>query len=183
MPLVYVPPNVLQSAVVDGFVRVRERFVDQCIVGIDGGFRGCVRGHKAMQGRFVGALNHLGGNLVGGPILVTSNLPFDEWTEVFGSERLTAPRGTAASVERSASVVRPTGTDLQRPQDGVVAGLARQTRALNAFVGVVRELDEPIAVRQPPARPAIRLGGMGGNPSRRRILYKILRLSWWLILS
>jgi DNA replication protein DnaC len=23
------------------------------------------------------------------PILVTSNLPFDEWTEVFGSERLT----------------------------------------------------------------------------------------------
>ena len=25
----------------------------------------------------------------GGSILVTSNLPFDEWTEVFGSERLT----------------------------------------------------------------------------------------------
>ena len=24
-----------------------------------------------------------------GSILVTSNLPFDEWTEVFGSERLT----------------------------------------------------------------------------------------------
>ena len=25
----------------------------------------------------------------GGSILVTSNLPFDEWTEIFGSERLT----------------------------------------------------------------------------------------------
>ena len=25
-----------------------------------------------------------------GSILVTSNLPFDEWTEIFGSERLTA---------------------------------------------------------------------------------------------
>ncbi len=25
----------------------------------------------------------------GGSILVTTNLPFDEWTEVFGSERLT----------------------------------------------------------------------------------------------
>ena len=24
-----------------------------------------------------------------GSVLVTSNLPFDEWTEVFGSERLT----------------------------------------------------------------------------------------------
>ena len=23
------------------------------------------------------------------PVLVTTNLPFDEWTEVFGSERLT----------------------------------------------------------------------------------------------
>jgi DNA replication protein DnaC len=27
--------------------------------------------------------------VVRGSILVTSNLPFDEWTEVFGSERLT----------------------------------------------------------------------------------------------
>ena len=26
-----------------------------------------------------------------GSVLVTSNLPFDEWTEVFGSERLTGP--------------------------------------------------------------------------------------------
>ena len=26
---------------------------------------------------------------VRGSILVTSNLPFDEWTEIFGSERLT----------------------------------------------------------------------------------------------
>ena len=25
----------------------------------------------------------------GGPLMVTTNLPFDEWTEVFGSERLT----------------------------------------------------------------------------------------------
>ena len=24
-----------------------------------------------------------------GPVLVTTNLPFDEWTEMFGSERLT----------------------------------------------------------------------------------------------
>lgn len=24
-----------------------------------------------------------------GPIIITSNLPFDEWTDVFGSERLT----------------------------------------------------------------------------------------------
>ena len=24
-----------------------------------------------------------------GPIIITSNLPFDEWNEVFGSERLT----------------------------------------------------------------------------------------------
>jgi hypothetical protein len=28
-------------------------------------------------------------SLTNGSILVTSNLPFDEWTEIFGSERLT----------------------------------------------------------------------------------------------
>ena len=28
-----------------------------------------------------------------GSILVTSNLPFDEWTEIFGSERLIPPSG------------------------------------------------------------------------------------------
>ena len=26
-----------------------------------------------------------------GSVIVTSNLPFDEWTSVFGSERLTEP--------------------------------------------------------------------------------------------
>jgi hypothetical protein len=29
-----------------------------------------------------------------GATLITSNLPFDEWTDVFGSERLTAPCST-----------------------------------------------------------------------------------------
>ena len=32
-----------------------------------------------------------------GSILVTTNLPFDEWTEVFGSERLRHSRQSAAS--------------------------------------------------------------------------------------
>ena len=31
-----------------------------------------------------------------GSILVTTNLPFDEWTEVFGSERLTGACWTAS---------------------------------------------------------------------------------------
>ena len=47
---------------------------------------------------FVPPVTHRGGNCSsrssasdtsGGSILVTTNLPFDEWTEVFGSERLT----------------------------------------------------------------------------------------------
>ena len=41
-----------------------------------------------------------------GSILVTSNLPFDEWTEVFGSERLTGallePRRHGAGEARKA---------------------------------------------------------------------------------
>ena len=31
-----------------------------------------------------------------GATLVTSNLPFDEWTEIFGSERLTGPCWTGS---------------------------------------------------------------------------------------
>jgi hypothetical protein len=36
-----------------------------------------------------------------GSIIITSNLPFDEWTEVFGSERL-----TSAILDRLSAVIR-----------------------------------------------------------------------------
>ena len=36
-----------------------------------------------------------------GSILVTSNLPFDEWTEIFGSERLTGARTASPTMSIS----------------------------------------------------------------------------------
>ena len=49
--------------------------------------------------------------------------------------------------------------DVQRPQDGVVVGLARQAIRLQALVSIVPEPDEPITVHRSPAE--IWLEGLG----------------------
>ena len=58
-----------------------------------------------------------------GSILVTSNLPFDEWTEIFGSERLT---GAVASITGQARSTltrengQPTDSNLAQPSSVIL---------------------------------------------------------------
>ena len=79
--------------------RIFERLRDE--YGFDGGYttvKDYVREHRRQTREMFVPLSRTGAELLfevfcqryeRGSILVTTNLPFDEWTEVFGSERLT----------------------------------------------------------------------------------------------
>ena len=56
-----------------------------------------------------------------GATLVTSNLPFDEWTEVFGSERLTGPLlSTTGTTRIIVFRIILSGAFLLRPTDAIL---------------------------------------------------------------
>jgi len=49
-----------------------------------------------------------------GATLVTSNLPFDEWTSIFGSERLTGDRSRAKPKHQNTKRRRPHHQNMNR---------------------------------------------------------------------
>ena len=62
-------PDVFGDAVADRLVGVRERFVDQRVIGVDGGARIRVVGHEAVQGQLVRPLDHFCRHTIRGAVL------------------------------------------------------------------------------------------------------------------
>ena len=98
-----------------------------------------------------------------GSIMVTTNLPFDEWTEVFGSERL-----TGALLDRLTHHVHI----LEMNGDATASGTAG--RALLPRSRMIRKTPDSLRTCRPmlltsprPAPNSVLFHGAGGTRSRR----------------